>query len=509
MRTWVTVAVAVPLALMAAWGGAWWWLSQRVAAAVDDEIAALAEAGLQIRVESERTGGFPFAIVHRHTGVTVTPRDGTWALSLPEITSGASLLAPDAVRSVIGPDEPGMARIGTLRMPANGPTEAEFAIGAERLRLQIPVGGDELLLAFAADALSLVETQREAALDAVLDLSDVAGRLDAVRTASNVPGQRLRLSVADAAFAHAPVTPGLLRRTEVTARAVEVEAVLAGLRGRTLAEALEAPGQFLLTLEAQQTETLDLTYGATLATVGAQDPDAASRGVDFGALPVSAAVRARGQDNRHRIALADGRLEVASETADGTIDLALPAFGGGFAVGGAAFAFTMPLRPAPIPEVFGLTVSIRDLHPDEETWRELDPDAVVARVPLGLEVDIGGEVELTAPLGHDDGLGRPPVSVQALEIRRMALAGFGAIGSAEGRLAPGPGGLAEGRITARLEGWRAMLEATRRLAGLDGLQAMTLAAMAEGLRDPDDPDALLAAITFSEGSISVNGLRLR
>lgn len=503
------VAVAVPLALAAAWGGVWWWLGQRVAAAVEGEIAVLDEVGLRVRYDARSTGGFPFAIEQRHAGVTVTPRDGDWTLSLPEIRSRASLFAPDAVRSAIGPDAPGMARVGTLRVPADGPAETEIAIGAERLRLDLPVGGEGPLVAFAADALSLVETQREIVLDAVLDLREVAGRLDAVRTASSVPGHRLRVSAAEAAFAQAPVVPGLLRRTEVTGRAVELEAVLAGLRGRTLADAIDAPGQFLLTLEARETETLDLTYGATLAAVSAQDPQARARGIDFGALPVQAAVRARGQGNRQRLALAEGRLEIASETGNGAIELALPAFGGGFSVDSAAFAFTMPLRPAPIPEAFGLMLSVRDLRPDEETWRELDPDAVVARAPLTLEVDIGGEVAVNGPLGSADMLGQPPVSVQAMEIRHLALAGFGASGSAEGHLAPGPGGLAEGRVTVRLEGWRALLEAARRLAGLDPLQALSLAAMAETLRDPGNPDALRADIAFSEGTVSVNGQRLR
>lgn len=509
MRRWITVAVAVPLVLVAVWAGAWWWLGQRVAETIEGELAALAESGLQITHERRRTSGFPFSLQQQHDGITVTPRDGAWQLSLNSVRSGASLFAPRVVRSRIGPDGGGMARIGTLRIPAHGPGLAEIAIGADALVVDTPLQGDGPMLSFAAEALSLVETRRAAVLDAVLDLSDLAGRIDALRTASGVSGHRLRLSAAEAATAHAPVGPGLIRRVEATGRRIELEAMLAGLRGPSVAAALEAPGQFLVTLAAAETDVLDLTYAATRTALLADDPDVLVRGLDFSALPVTAAVRMRMGPNSQRVALADGHMEIGGDAAETTLDIALPLFAGGFEIGRAAVTFTMPLRPAPIPEPFALDLRLTDLRPDAETWALIDPDETLMRDPLSLIVDLGGEVAITGPLDSTDAFGRPPVSVQVLQIRRLDFAGFGAVGAAEGQLAPSAHGGGEGIITLGLQGWRGLLAAAARLGGLGPEQEAALAEMAQTLRHPGDPEALQAEFLFSRGGISLNGFRLR
>lgn len=493
IATRATLALAV---LAALWGAGWAWLAQRAAATVDAEIAALATGGVLLSHGERETGGFPFAIVHRYGAVRLEAASGLWTLALAGVETVAPILSPGVMRAHLGPAGT-MARIGTLTLHDGGAVAAEFALGAAGLTITMPLDAARPRAEVAGEALSLVAIGGEALVEGVLDLT--APRLSLERQilpGLAETGHGVALDAAALALAVAPRGSGLLHRTEITTGALRLEGTLAGLRGPDVASALAAPGRLSVAVEAADADILHLDYA-----VPATGP------IALESLPVAGALRLKGP-LAPALGIADGRLTLEASGKGLTAEIVKPAFAGRFAMDGAEARFMMPLRTQPLPEPFALALRLSGAAPDAETWAALDPRGRLVQAPLALTVDIGGEARLLDPAARL-AAGRP-LRVERIAVRALALDGFGARAAVTGELFPVPGQPEpDGRLSARVQGWTALLRALETVGLLDPVQSMLVMDVAEHLRDPADIDSLRAEVELAAGTLVVNGQRYR
>lgn len=498
----IAIGLGAALGLAAlGWAGVWWTAAQAVADGIDARIAALRTAGVDIAIRDRSSGGFPLRVEHRFRGVEVTAGSGLWRLALDEVTSGAPVLAPERLRTALGPAGGAeMQRIGLLELREGGVPVSRLAIGARGLVIEVPLAEGAAVADFVAEALSLVDGGGPALIEGIVDLHGLAGRVERhaiPAVAEN--GHHVAFEAARLALAVAPRTAGPIRRSEIAASGVRFDAALAGLRGADLAAALSAPGQLAIGLEADEADIRDLTY-----TGG--DP---SGSVDFEALPVARFLRLSGVVSQ-RLTVADGRLAVEGSGRALTLDLAQPEFGGRFGLASASARFLMPLRETALPEPFGLEVSVQDAAPDADTWAALDPAGRLVRGPVTLTVDVTGEARLRAPLAGAQTPGASPIRVERIAVNRIAFEGFGGEAELSGELVPVPGRPEpDGRLSARVEGWKRLLGALESIGALDPAQSMQVTDVARRLLDPADPEALAAELEMDGGSVVVNGQRFR
>jgi hypothetical protein len=462
---------------------------------LDAELAALADAGVIVRAESRRLGGFPFRLDLHQGGVGIAARSGLWRLEVAEAVSSAPLLAPDRVRTVIGGAE--MQRVGSLALSDAGKTVAEFAVGARGLVVETPIDPAAHVALVSAEALSLVEIGGTALREAAIDLEGLSARIERHAVPTFVEnGHKLALQAARMELTVAPLSV-VPQRTQLTAESVRLDGTLAGLRGTDLSSALAAPGQLVLGMEAADALLLSLAYESPPS-------DAA---VDFESLPVAQALGLSGRLGQ-RLTIADGRMAIEATGAGLLLDVAHPAFGGRFSVPEATGRFMMPLRDRPVPEPFALEMTLTGVQPDAETWAGLDPRNRLDRSPLALGVDIRGEARL---LGNSSGAGtQPPLRVEQIDIHALDFSGFGATLALTGALTPVVGQPEpDGTLALHLEGWSSMLRALETLGIIDPMQSVLVAEVAAALKDPDGSDALRAEVELSRGGVVVNGRRYR
>lgn len=491
------IAMGVGLALAvgaAAWTGAWWWAAQTMTDRLDAELAALADAGVTVTAASRRVGGFPFRLELHQTDVGIASRSGLWRLDVGEAVSGASLFAPDRVRTVVG--GAGMQRVGTLVLADSGATMAEFAVGAQGLVVDTPLDPAAPVALITAEALSLVDVAGTALHEASIDFLGLSARVErhAVPAIAQ-DGHKLSLQAALLEVSAAPVSI-VPQRTQLTAEGFRLDGTLAGLRGSDLASALAAPGQLVLGVEAADVVLLSMEYA----------PPVAGAPVDLDALPVAQAIGISGRLGQ-RLTVADGRVALETTGSGLVLDLAHPALGGRFVVPEAVTRLMVPMRHQAAPEPFAVEVRLTGIQPDGSTWTQIDPRNRLDRGPLALAVDIRGEARslMVAPLGPQS-----PLRVEQIDIHALDFSGFGATLSLTGALTPVLGQPEpDGTLRLRLDGWSSLLRALETVGVLDPLQSMLVAEVASGLRDPDVADALRAEVELSRGGVVVNGRRYR
>ncbi|MGF1658970.1 MAG: DUF2125 domain-containing protein [Rubrimonas sp.] len=446
MRRWAIGAAA--LALLAAGGVAAWTVgANRIDAAIEREIAALAASGLRVETATRGTTGFPFLWRYEAEGLSVADPAGLWRLDAPraraEIAQGATGGA--LVRLTL----PEGAALG---VPGQG---VSFAVDAEGL---------EVAPAEAAPlrAARLALTQTEGPGDLSATLRDVA-----LRAARADPGARA--AALDAASL-------VLSRDGATARLEEVSA------------AAEASGLAAPSLAAFQAAHGAASVSVTARRGQAETPEGAAT---FGPARMALRIDADG-----------AALEAAAEDVAPRLGVA-----GAARIRSVEGGMRLPLRPGPEPGRYGMWLRADGAEGDAAFWEALDPDGALDRSAATLQTVISGDADLIGPAAGRP----PRLTVSTVEIERFRAEALGAQIDATGLLRIRPGSeTPDGEIALRLEGWEAALDDLG-AAGLIGPDQMDFArAMAETYARPGaEPGALDSVIALRDGAVFANGVRVR
>lgn len=461
----VLIGGAAALVVVAGGGYALWlWGAGEVEAAMDAEVAAMAEDGLRVGWSSRSIGGFPTGYVVRLEGVTLQDAGGAWSLSTYSTDSRVSFGAldriettTDSVATLTLAPRPGVAPM-VLDVLSDGLTIVNSAEGldatARRLTITAPPQGG------VRPALTLENP-------------------DATITDGPDGGTRARLT-ADAAT---QVAPGALP----DGRTVAIESVWRGLTA-------EVAAQGAVSLPAYASGDSVLTVAVTAEGTGS----------------VGAMGESTGEDVRIAARLGDGRATLEATARSGVYAIPLRGGQGMLSVGPGRAAFAVPLAAGPEPQPFSVELTFEDWRPDDAVWSVLDPAGERPREPMSAALSAGGAATLFVDLGADAG-GRPPLRVETLSLDALRIEGLGisAEATAELRLRqdiPTP----DGEISVEVRGWRDLLAILQRLGVIGGGQVGLATLLAEEYARPGaDPAVFEAEIVLQDGVATINGRPVR
>lgn len=477
MTGWLKGGLAVAAAALAAGGGLWWLGSQRLAGALDAQVAALAAEGLRVSHESRSIGGFPTGYTVSFTGLGIEPADRAWRFEAPSAAGRAALIEPSRIAFAL----PEGGRLAVAAAP--GQPALDFVVAADGLSLDLSPALDGA--AAQGARLSLDHAAPEGLRLARAVLEDFSGRYHAEPDGST----RFALDAVRAALAYDVDGPDgpVLSDTEARGLAIDVR-----LPGRGDLSALLASGG-----------SGDIIF-ETASAVGS----------GASTLPDGSTVEYRGEagPSRNRVALSEGRLdyELVAGAADWRVTGGPLANGEevGFGLEAATLTVSAPLAPAPAPERATLRLDISGLSANEAAWARFDPTGATPRDPLSARLDLGADVAWLTTLANAAEFEGPPVTVLSVDVAEARVTGLGADARLGGTatLEPAPKGAFELVVT----GWTTALAALERA----GVVSFDDARMAEGLvqlygLDPADPGAIRSRIEIDGPAVIANGVALR
>lgn len=453
MRILIIGAAAAAALAVGAWG-LWRVGAGEVEAAVDAQVAELAERGVLLRWESRRVEGFPLAYAVTLEGVAIAASDGAWAFSAPWTLSRAPLFGGDVVVTTAAPEG---------RFEVSGPQGlSRLGVENEGLRIETPLG--EGPAALSAELLRIVQPGEGGAPPSSIALRGVSAR-----------------AAADGASAE-----GSAELVETTLEGGPSEGGGASrLTGLTVRAATEGDGGSLLSPDARR-EIVVAVVGSESAgpdgTVGATGP-----------LSVTIA----SGDGRTRYAARATALQASESDAAEAVGTTTELL---------TLSMDVPAAATDARQPFALNLALEGVAPNAALWRAMDPDGAMDRAPGAARVELSGHVSVAPEAG-----GVQPVDVGAVRIETLKAHGLGAELSMTGEIAmPLGAATPNGAISVAATGWAQALDALEAGGVAPPAQAALVRALAERLNAPDAPEgAFFSEIELRGGMVFANGLRVR
>jgi hypothetical protein len=477
MNGWVKGGLAVAVTALAAAGGFWQLGAQRLAGALDAQVATLAAQGLRVSHDSRTIGGFPTGYEVSFSGLSVEAADRAWRFEAPAASGRAALIEPGRI---------------ALTLPQGG----RFAVAAAP-------GQQALDFAVASEGLSF---------DLSPALGGVAARGARLSFDHAAPaGLRVARATLDEFSGRYHTEPDGTARFALDAVRAALAYDVDGVDGPVLLDT-EARG---LAIDVGLSQPIDPAGLLASGGSGAVTFETASAtGSGASTLPDGRTVEYRGEagPSRNRIALADGRLdyELAAGSAFWRFTGGPLAAGeeAGFGFDSATLAVSAPLAPAPAPERATLRLDLAGLSANEAVWARFDPSGSTPRAPLTARLDLGADVAWLTTLANAAEFGGPPLTVLSVDVAEARVAGLGADARLTGAAALEP--VPKGAFDLVVTGWATALAALERA----GVVSFDDARMAEGLvqlygADPADPGAIRSRIEIDGPAVTANGVPVR
>ncbi|SEA92991.1 DUF2125 domain-containing protein [Rubrimonas cliftonensis] len=453
MRILIIGAAAAAALAVGAWG-LWRVGAGEVEAAVDAQVAELAERGVLLRWENRRVEGFPLAYAVTLEGVALAASDGAWAFSAPWTLSRAPLFGGDAVVTTAAP---------AGRLEVSGPQGlSQLRVENEGLKIETPLGEGPATL--SAEMLRLVQPGEGGAAPSTIALRGVSAR--AAADGGSAEGSA---ALVETTIEGGPAEGGGVSR-------------LTGLTVRASTEG----GEGALLSEGARREIV----------VAAAGSESAGPGATVGASgPVSLT-----------IASGDGRTRYAARAAELRAGESEAADAAGTETELMTLSLDVPAAATDARQPFTLELALEGVAPNEALWRAMDPGGAMERAPGSAQVALSGHVSGAAATG-----GLRPVDVGALRIETFRASGLGAQLSMTGEIAmPAGASSPNGQISVAATGWAQALDALEAGGVAPPAQAALVRALAERLNAPDAPaGAFFSEIELRGGMVFANGLRVR
>lgn len=493
MKRALVVIGGLALLVAALWSGLWFWARGQVEAEIDARLAALAEEqALEIAYEGRETGGFPFALETRLTGVTAAKAEWGAELQVPEIVSRAELFEPSAITTRLPPE---------MQLVFSGPAADPAAEGWQ----------------FAVDIISEGMELRQGSSDGGAGETVLTAESLVIVPAAPDPARNagigfFGLEIRAITPASGPVS------TEATIRETELSVTFPAMGGTRAANAVWLLDGAELTMQGRLRDEVDaqmLINGVGRLVAGL----AAGRSV------VEITVAGATAAESGRLSIVQSRVEGSLEIDGGRLALAGSAretavtrepaapegkVRGTLTIPEAKGRLSLPVAPADEMSDFALTLSLDGIGGDELLWETLDPAGRMQRDPGRLDLAVDGTVRVTRAftgLRMGEAL---PFEFGNISVDRAQLELLGAAADLVGDVEfLQPVNLPQGLLTLTTE---RILEAIDQLVAAGLIAAphrdTVLAFASQYTRPGNDPDELISEIELGPMGASANGIPL-
>ncbi|MGF1500692.1 MAG: DUF2125 domain-containing protein [Paracoccaceae bacterium] len=476
MRRTARVTGTLCAVLGLGWTGLWFAGSyaadEGLVRALDDAAAA----GMDVSLGARRFTGFPFALRAELADLALRDPSSGAELHFPRLTGGVAVDDPTAV---------------VTRLP-------------NQFTMRLPVAG----------RMVPIEVEAEDAVLRATGFADPAPRLE-IRAA------RLLFVHAEAADAPALALEMIGAEGTLTAPAPDGSGAA---KGQLRLDRLDWAGQSgrpALVAEGNL-DGVALTFGAKPASPGAATEldlavtavrgrgrvvppaESAPRRIDWEVTTLSATLEFA--NARARAGLASERTRVSLPAADGPATALI--------ADAAEARADLPLNTEHAPAPVAASIRLARLDGDAAFWSAADPDDVLPREPLGISLDLSGDVRPQAPGAPRTRLPGTamslPFAIGTLRLDGAEISGLGARATASGVLDLASGNPPqEGRLGVAVEGAGALLGALRRtqLVPLELVQAAGLALFY--FERSAVPGRLTTELRLDGGRLFLNGKPIR
>lgn len=239
-------------------------------------------------------------------------------------------------------------------------------------------------------------------------------------------------------------------------------------------------------------------------------------------------------------ALLADRIKYAGSAGAGNFEMAVPDMPVpvGYSLTGSSFAVDFPTLAGEAPQNFDFSYALDGMTLADGVWSLFDPQGALPRDPANISVDLAGSVKVMRGLFdmakmadparlEDPNLTEeertaiitemmaPPVDLQALEIKKVALSLLGAKADVSGQLSAGaPAGMQTpvGTISGKFEGVNGLLDnlATAGLVPAEQMMGVRMMLAMFAKPDAQNPEIMTSELEFKEGGqIFANGQQVK